>query len=241
MRTATPKTENDFIFSWPPRPTVAITPAQFEFFQRRGFSMTQFKLNGTCSVIGLGPDNRLELWNRHQEPLNWTMPPAQHIALRRLLAATDSPYWTIIVAELLHSKVKVGPRHTLFLHDVLTYAGESMVGYPYSARIGLLQERVALAPMPPERFQDEPDWHDAFSDQLPSRRGYFIVTPRIWVAANLAPSPAEAFQAIAPGNGIREGIVMKRPDAVLEPCIKESANSKSLGVKCRFGTKNYAH
>ncbi len=36
-----------------------------------------------------------------------------------------------------------------------------------------------------------------------------------------------------------EGIVMKNPNARLEPCERESAND--FGVKCRLPGKNYSH
>ncbi len=220
-------------YQWPPRPTTEIRPLQFEFFYRRGFTMTQYKMNGTCAVIGLGPENRLEMSNRNNEELNWAMPPEQHAALRRLLAATDSPYWTIVVAELLHSKVKVGPKNTIYLHDVLMFAGASMVGVRYFDRIGLLYERALPTAHRGYTYPDE------MRSLSPLKSGVYEVTPTIWVAANLDCSPAQAFKAAAPGTGIREGIVMKNPDAVLEPCINETANSKTLGVKCRYGTKNW--
>jgi hypothetical protein len=84
-------------------------------------------------------------------------------------------------------------------------------------------------------------WSDvAIVTQPPEISGVLRFTPEIWIAAFLEMSAVEAFKAIGKGGGIREGVVLKNPDALLEPCYKETANSK-WGVKTRYATKNYSH
>lgn len=224
-----------FEYLWPPRPTRAVTPAQFDFFERRGW-VAQLKLNGTCAIIGLGPDEQVELWNRHQQPLNWDMPTAVHGTLRNI---NMSPKWTVLVAELIHNKVSGGPRNTLFLHDVLVWRGDYLIGETYTERYARLHTRFRT--LTGQQYEPTP------GEKLA------CISENIWLGTMVPGNPEqpgvfrEMFDAIdakqqARGGGsiLTEGIVMKDPNARLEPCTRESAND-SWSAKCRFGTKNYSH
>lgn len=220
----------DFRFLWPPRPTSAVTPMQIAFFERRGYQ-AQFKLNGTCVVIGIGPDDcscpiHLEVWNRHKEPAKWR-PPDIRSVLRTMFPFQG---WNVFVAELLHSKVSDGPKNTIYIHDLLVQDGVYLIGVNYASRHGLLREAAARVISSDFRDPGESASSIAISD-IP---GILPVSENVWLALNL-PDAGTAFASIEPG-GIKEGIVLKNPSAILEDCDKQSANS-GWSVKIRYANK----
>lgn len=208
-------------YLFPPRPSVAILPQQMASFQERGW-VVQKKKNGTCAVIGLGPNGETEVWNRHQELVKrWSMPRE----LRTILHAAGGPGWRVIVGELLHNKVSRengGVKDTLYLFDVLVWRGEYLLGMEYRDRLNLLYADVNLPPV-----------------RGVTPGSHLEIHPNLWLTVNLEGSAAKRFEEIQPG-GIDEGLVLKNPLAKLEECSIGSANSR-YSVKCRYGTKNYSH
>lgn len=236
----------EFQYLWPPRPTRAVTPDQFEFFERRGW-FAQLKLNGKCALIALGPqapcnvgghDDHVQLWNRHNEKLNWDMPITTYMTLCNLIEGrAPLTAWTVLVAELLHDKVSGGPKDTLYIHDVLVWRGEYLIGETYEQRYKRLRDRTVKLFVP------------GFDDSTPEKIA--VLSEHVWLAAMVRATEPGTFgrmfddinarqQARGGGSILTEGIVMKDPNAKLEPCTRESAND-SWSAKCRLGTKNYAY
>lgn len=227
--TRTPPDFTDWRYLWPPRPTSAVLPQSFPYLANQGYEV-QFKLNGACAVIGLGPNDRVELWNRHEEPLQWNAPAEVIRTLRQMFPDRDT--WTVLVAELLHSKVKQdngGVRDTLYLHDILVHAGHSLVGMPYAFRHRLIMGAAVWVGETERHLTPGADFNFAA----------LMLTPRVWIACNYSGRMAgDLYRSIDP-KGIAEGIVLKDMSAALEPCVQESSNS-DWSAKCRYATKNLA-
>jgi len=127
--------------------------------------------------------------------------------------------WTVLVAELMHSKVKGGPKNTLYCHDVLVWQGSYLIGESYRDRIARLYAAFQV-------------------DDALIAQSHFVVHDNLWITRTFMGGTEEMFSSITPG-GILEGVVLKSPDAALEECSKESANSR-WSCKCRFANKNLA-
>lgn len=124
------------------------------------------------------------------------------------------PKWNVYVAELLHSKVAGGPKNELYIFDILVSDGVSLVGTTFAERQQLLHDR----------FQGTDE-----GDQI-------RIAPRITLAKCFDEGFAERFKHLKPED---EGLVLKDPTAVLEPCFKPMSNSQ-WQVKCRIAHRNYS-
>lgn len=201
------------MFLWPPRPEKRVHPDALPVFDRLGWQ-TSVKLNGTCTVISFDPGTgQFEAWTRHKEPHKLWTPDLNSPCLRSLKQLQGGLY--VLVGELLHSKVP-SIRDTLYLFDILIADGRSMIGIT-------LRERNRIL-------------HGLWLEHPGVR--YNIVDERLWTS-NLLTGPALGFfnDLKAPED---EGLVLKNPNAKLDPCYHPSANT-SWQVKCRRPKTMYAY
>jgi ATP-dependent DNA ligase len=117
---------------------------------------------------------------------------------------------SVFCFELLHNK---GPaiKDTLYLFDVVRWLGEDLVGTKFRSRMTILN---GVAP----------------------------ISPRIIIAKVYAHGIQGLFKSMVDEDGyaidpLREGVVLKDPEAELQPCYREGLNS-GWQVKCRARSKN---
>ena len=197
------------MYLWPPRPEKKVMPDVLPMFNLKGWG-ADVKMNGTCTVLSFDPGTaQLEPWTRHKELHSLWRPDLTSPCLRRLRELRGGLY--VLVGELLHSKVK-GIRDTLFLFDVLVADGQDQVGRTLTERRSLL--------------------HSLWSEVPGSH--YNVVDERLWTANLLDCNFRELFDSLK--NPEDEGIVLKNPNAPLEPCYHQ-VNNQGWQVKCRRPTK----
>lgn len=199
-------------FLWPPRPTKTVMPDFLGIVEKQGW-ICQVKKNGTCTVIEYdAASGSVKAWTRHNEPHKQWTPDLSGPCLRKLKELTGGTY--ILVGELLHSKVP-GIRDTLYLFDILVHDGKSLVGASYRERLGLLFSLWEIKEQNPH---------------------YVKVDERLWIANSFRSGFRNLFDSLVSPED--EGLVMKNPEATLDPCVRELANTK-WSLKCRKPTKNY--
>lgn len=212
----------DWKYLFPPRPKKAIPKSLLTFYERKGW-VAQVKLNGTCNMISVSPENAITAKSRHPEENNgnhslWA-PSAKTAAAFKTLPRKNGG-WYVFVAELMHSKVKDGPRDTNYIHDIVVADGDYLVGWTFE------QRQELLASLFPE------------IDASQSTIAYHVIDQNTWLARNhVAVDLVDLYTRVIPDPAY-EGLVMKRPDAKLGICSRESAN-QDWQVKCRRPHKNY--
>jgi hypothetical protein len=199
-------------FLWPPRPDNIVPPGMLGFYKRRGF-VAQTKKNGTCTVLVKDPAGNLTAFTRHNEAHKLWIPDPSTPCLRKFKELPAK--WMVFVGELLHSKVQ-GIRDTLYLFDMIVDDNKQLVGETFIQR----QDRLHhLWPVVGE--------HDH----------YYMADERLWIAKPIIVEDlADFFNSLTEPED--EGLVLKDPNAKLEPCRNQTINNKSQ-VKCRRATKNY--
>lgn len=197
---------------FPPRPETKICPEDLPKYDN-GLYVAQYKLNGTNSPTETLGGGLLDSYTRHLDDHKlWT--PETSKALEPL---RDLPRGYTFVPELMHSKVKGGPKDTLYIHDLITSPDEDLFGETYEARYQMILDLLN-----PEDHGD-PD--------------HLVVTPHLWVARNLTSGFKELFEGIkCPWH---EGLVLKRLKGKLNNCNKPTSNS-NWQVKCRVPHENYS-
>lgn len=198
-------------YLWPPRPEVKIPQTALPFYEARRF-WAQVKKNGTCTVIFSRGDEVI-FKTRHNDDHKLWSPEKDHLRFFRDRGGQKGK-WNVYVAELLHSKVTNGPKHELFINDILVSNGVQLTGKTFAERQDILFDRWT--------GKNE-------GDQL-------RVDDRITLANSYQNNFAERFKHLKPED---EGLVLKNPTAKLAPCFK--ANSNTIWqVKCRITTRNYS-
>lgn len=201
-----------FQYLWPPRPEKPVPVNFLKVYEQKKW-VAQFKKNGTCNVIAVGPDRQITAMNRHNEMHKSWEPTRASSELFRQLPGSG---WYVFVAELLHSKVE-GLRDINYLHDILVADGEYLVGTPFIER----QRRLkALLVRGGEVVTDS----------------HTVLNPNTWLARTYAGGFTKLFNGLSRPED--EGLVVKNPNAVLTLCSRPSANA-DWQAKCRVGTKNY--
>lgn len=210
-------TKYNFLF--PPRPSKAIPPSMIPFYAKRGW-IGQYKKNGTCTVLYVTPEKDLIVRTRHDEEHKRWEPTEKS---GRVFKELPGKGWYVFVAEVLHSKFR-GMRDTIYIFDIVVSDGEELVGKTFTERQEILHELF-----------------DATDEGDPS---HYVINSNVWLArtitANLA-AEMKVINALAPAEGApeNEGIVLKNPNARLDPMGKKTSNS-GWQVKCRITHANYA-
>ncbi len=196
----------NFRFIDPPRAEQAIPPSLLSFYEKQGW-VAQVKMNGAYNVIFCNnAEKKLIALNRTGGPHKaWKWSDESAEAFRML----PKDGWYVFCAELLHSK---GPfiKDTNYIHDVLVYQGQYLIGQPYLKRFPLLRKIFK---------RSEP--HDRYS----------IINKNTWLANIVHGGFLSLFDSLK--GELEEGVVCKDPHAELD-----LANT-SWQIKCRKRTKNF--
>lgn len=204
---------DSFQYLWPPRPEKAFPPALLPTMEKKGW-VAQAKKNGACSIIAVSPERQITAMNRHNEAHQlWSPTRASSAAFQNLPGAG----WYVFEAELLHSKVRGGPRDTNFVHDILVADGASLVGANFTERQALLKALF-------------------LSGEEDETASHYVINANTWLAKNVRKGFGAFFRSLDKPED--EGVVLKRPEAVLNPCVRASANS-AWQIKCRRPHANY--
>lgn len=206
-------------YLWPPRPETAVAPDMLHHYEEMGW-WAQAKMNGTNCTLYVsdratvargrhGPEHQLAAWS----------PGTRWQAFADTLP-TGERY--VFCAELIHSKVKGGPRDTLYLHDLLVADGDYLVGRDYRFRYNALRKLC-------ERFADI----GRIVGTETSEHTHTVFGPGIWLARNHANSFRDLFDM--PASAMVEGLVLKQPDATLALCSSATSNG-AWQVKSRRST-----
>jgi len=205
---------NHFSYLYPPRPEKLIAPTNLAQIEALGW-WAQAKLNGTCCTLYVTPERKTVAVGRHGpgNHLAW-QPGPQWDAFVETLPVVGG--WWVFVGELLHSKVRGGPRDTVYLFDMLVSDSQYLLGSKYRQRYEMLQELCDFT---------EPD----------ADNNYRVVTPGVWLASNRTSGFGKLFSA--PSEPIVEGLVFKNPDAALLTCA-HATNNQGWQIKCRYAKAN---
>jgi len=213
LRSETKKVDySSWKYLYPPRPEHVITSDLLPLYESRNW-VGQYKKNGTCVTITIDPKGSLLVCDRYGNKLkSWQCPPWLGLFI---LNNVPNKRWTMLVAELLHSKTPT-IKDTLYLRDVIVYQNIHLIGTTFNERQHILG--------------------GLFSERIKEEYSHWEITSNIWLAKNFDSNFAEKFKKIKDPR-IDEGLVLIKPDAKLKWCLKEGSNSMS--VKCRYPTKNY--
>ncbi|MCK5316913.1 MAG: hypothetical protein KAJ55_03315 [Anaerolineales bacterium] len=199
-------------YLYPPRPESAVTCDLIAMYEKEGW-VGQYKKNGTCAVIGVGPDHSFQWMNRHRDNLKWT--PTERIA-GMLWEIFGSSKWTVLVGELLHSKVK-DIRNKLYLFDYIVLEGEYQLGTTFREREKILQERFE----PYVEAESESHW---------------LATDDVWLAKTQVIGLEAIFRSMNKPED--EGLVLKDPEGKLRDCERLKTNGH-WQVKVRHPKANF--
>lgn len=204
---------DEWKYLYPPRPESAVTCDMIPMYEKRGW-VGQYKKNGTCAVVGIGPDRSFHWMNRHQDKLKWE--PTEKIA-GLMWEMFGSSSWTVLVAELLHSKVK-DIRNKLFVFDYIVLDGSYALGTQFQEREKILRDR--------------------FEPYLQAEsRSHWLASEDIWLAKTMHGNLEQVFKSVHREED--EGLVLKNPEGFLRDCERERTNGH-WQVKVRHPKKNYA-
>lgn len=207
----------------PPRSESRIPPESLDYYQQRGF-LAQPKLNGTHSIIYVPPSNQVDgdqipsrpfARGRHNnnEHLLWNFSDESAKIFRDL----PDDKWYVFDAELLHSKVKGGPKDTNYIFDILVYQGINLIGTTYLQRYSTM-----LKIWNPHDVDDHPH--------------HYILNERTWVARNFTDNFSDRFNALINSYPELEGFMLKDPNGVYR--VGKPANWM---IRCRRPHGNYRY
>jgi hypothetical protein len=191
-----------FRFLYPPRPKRVILESQLAQFEAAGF-WAQVKKEGTHNVLAISPDRTVIAMQRRGVPHKlWT--PREH---------TVAPFlglpggWYVFSSELLHTKLSGTqvPRDTNYIHDILVADSQTLYGMSFQDRQALLA-RLFNAPQQP----------------VSASGSHWLLDGHTWLAQNHHRGFTRLYQGLTRPED--EGLVLKRPNAVLAPCVTASAN-----------------
>lgn len=200
-----------YSYLYPPRPEKKIPRDLLSFYKNRGY-WAQVKKNGTCTVIfARGSEVIFKTRHPDENDGNHTLwtPQPEHTRF-----FSGNKRWSVFVAELLHSKVTGGPKNQLYIFDQIVHDGCHLVGETFAHR----QERL----------------HALWSGSMEPHQ--VRINERITVARCFDTSFMKLFDDLGAED---EGLVLKDPKAMLQPCFREN-NNTPWQVKCRLPHKNYS-
>jgi hypothetical protein len=261
---------DSFSYLWPPRPDQPIPQSSLPYYEISLGYVAQAKKNGTCNIIAVKPsllrlkkDRRgfpedewppaewIVCMNRHKEDHKLWQPTAASSEIFKNLPGDG---WYVFVAELLHSKLKEGPKDTNFINDILVADGEYLVGKTFGERQYMLYDLFLGEEAAENLSLDDPSLkgrdllnrNNAIMNLR--KRGiteaptHYVLNRNTWLAKNFASGFSKLYKSFTTLED--EGLVLKDPDAKLTACTRESSNS-GWQVKCRRqigqGGKNYSY
>lgn len=214
----------EYNYLWPPRPEKAIPTTSLQFYEKRGW-VAQMKMNGTCTVVFVAPDGELTFKTRHDDKHKQWTPSEKSTAIFKDLPKGK---WHVFVCELLNNKTPV-QKDTLYFFDILVWEGELLTGKTFTERMDLLQTIFDV--------RDEDNVVSLGSN------GYYVLNSNAWLAKTITADFKSVWrvadnQKPEEGAPLVEGIVLKKPTAVLDMPGRQKDNGK-WQVKCRISHKNY--
>lgn len=205
-------------FMFPPRPRLVIAPSTLTSYGVEWAG--QVKSNGCCSVLVIPKTGKPVLYGKDGQVLSNV---DQSIDFRELGSPKGD---TVLCGEYMNkAKKREGGwrfNHVLVLWDALVIGGRRLRGATVDDR---LRELEGLMPQTADG-----KWLNRYASTGP-----------FWLARTLYASDKEGFLDIfneCSQIDFIEGLVLKRRNAKLEPCDRESANSKWM-VKARKKTNSY--
>jgi hypothetical protein len=202
---------DDFAYLWPPRPDKAISKSLLPYYENLGW-VAQVKLNGTANVMAVSPDRIIKAMTRHNDDHKMWAPSAK---TAKIFQSLPGKGWYVFISELMHSKVP-GIRDINYIHDVVVADGEQLVGSTFADRQKLLE--------------------NLFKPNTARPISHYILDEHTWLAKNHTEDFDDLFEAL--DRPEYEGLVLKRPDAKLAPCTRQTANY-SWQIKIRRPHKNF--
>lgn len=191
----------------PPRAEGKVAPATLPFYEQKGW-IAQCKKNGTNSVIFVPPSEKIFAKTRHNDDHKaWKFTEGSS----KIFDETRNAGWNVFNAELMHSKGN-GFRDINYLHDVLVWNGEYLIGKTYQERFELLQ--------------------NIFCDIKDETHSHYVINDHTWLAKNFKADFSKLFHSLT--NNEDEGLVLKNPKGKLE-----LRDNTGWLVKCRKFHKNY--
>lgn len=204
-----------FKYIYPPRPETKGPPTGLKTYERMGF-IAQPKLNGSCGVLFLDGSSS-KMMGRHNN--TFTREVVEKEDLKRLHRGAG---YMVLIGEYLNKSQrdsKGKPLKGFVIFDILVYNGKHLLGTTFKERQELLDtiytEVVNI-------------------DNLISQIG-----PSTYRVQNIY-TDFETRWKEAVKVEMYEGMVLKRPDGILENGFRER-NNTSWQLKIRKSTKNYSY
>ena len=210
-------------YFYPPRPENACSPAQIGVYEADGW-WAQTKFDGTCGVFTVSADGRVrKAMTRHgsNKPMvRWTATPEHFEHLASLCDQRDPSAINVFVGEVLHGRVKAKhlAKTPIIIHDILVHNGKHLFQSKYGMRF-----KAYLAPL---------------AEKGKMLDTHYELTDRVGIIRNVGCELSSFYYDLERKRKWfpeYEGVVLKNPNARLEPCTRQSANS-SWQIKSRFPT-----
>lgn len=202
-----------YVYITPPRAENVTYPDTLHLYQKRGWWL-QVKMNGTNSTVYLPPHDQGDPFARTRhgdEPhRSWEFTEKSIRLFRQL----QTKKWHVFSCELLHSKGH-GVRDVNYLHDVLVYEGNYLLGSTVSHRQAMLKTLMGTK----VGEMQETDTH-------------FVVDPHLWLTKNRTRAFKKTFESLT--FPLAEGVMLKNPAGQLS-----ASDNSGWMVKCRKPTKNF--
>jgi len=184
----------DYVYLYPPRPTMAIAPQAIGFYERMKWC-AQVKKNGTCTVIFARGMNVMFKTRHNDDHRQWA-PLPEHLCPFQ----SSSLKWNVFCAELIHNKTKT-IKNQLYIFDQIVKDDVHLVGTTFAERQNML--------------------HTTFNgiDDCDKIR----INDYLTISKCYEQNYKNLYDSIS-SNEEDEGLVFKNPNAKLNPCYKEGKN-----------------
>lgn len=199
-------------YLWPTRPAKAVMVDTLNYWEQNREWVAQIKKNGTNNPVFV-TDTEVIFKTRHNDDHKQWTPPQDIVDF-----FSQFPAWTVFNTELLHSKTK-HIKDTIYIHDIVAYDGEQLVGSTFTERQALLQT-----------IFDADAAEDSYS--------HYSITENVWLAKTFFKNFKTLYNSTLLFDE-DEGLVLKNPDAKLKQCVSATSNSRWM-IKCRKPHKNYS-
>lgn len=204
----------------PPRPRGKLDPLhELDRFDRSGKWLAQRKFNGVRTLLWVGPDQEVRLYDRYLRPHNYNLTNQQISSiLSSLNLEQGQEYW--FDGEHLHAKTR-SIKDTLVLFDVL-WAGKFLFGMNQMDRLALL---ASLCGHP---------------NQLEKGGRAMLVGPGLWMAEIFSTNFLQHYKEKLDKDWC-EGLVLRQCNAKLDtPCRKVNEEVR-WQKRARKPAKAYTH
>lgn len=209
----------DFLF--PPRPENAVASGMLGFYEKRGWH-AQVKKNGDCTVIITNGRDVIFKTRHGDDTGRWT--PTKDV-LAFFGGRKTAGKWNVYVAELLHSHGTQLKNH-LYIFDKIVNDGVQLVGSTFASRQEILAAHT-------EHWLNEIEWLNR-----PEHDDRIDILSTVSVAKSFTSGFAAKFAEISKSpHKDDEGLVLKNPKGILQPCFRATANDGWM-VKIRRPNKN---